>query len=811
MKNLFLLLFIFINQLVYAQTFSINSGNTLDSEDEVYMSFELDSIIENEIFSNEDLASEPLLVTFDKVETRGYVLVDSEYRYETIEYTFNDLTIELSQEPDSYKYSYNSNQTFLEFFNIPVNEVLQSMHFSINFPNSNFFNNDYYDTNSEQYIGITYAGNQFNIFFKEGLDESNYSNVLSIENNIISSNLSDLIEDINSDIIIEINENCGSDNCEVWLANADKNLDSVILEDFTGDGINDLIGRTYSLYLGDVDWVLNDDEKDMYFSRWVLLEGELIDEDQVEYSLVSSFDQINEAIRLFSKDLDNDGDLDIYTIPDVYHGLESNKPDDWDGKVKLYLNDGNGNFANFDENEIFPAKGFIGQLDSDTDIEIVTVIGKYDARYLNLEEDSSVIKFADKIDGVYVETISPEIFLQPQNGKEIFTRQVVDLELYDFNNDGYDDILFWLWQQEMFEEFFDASGNFIGEVDSTSNEEFGLTSNNYFIIVRGNEDGFDLDNSNFSNDILYTYSSPSYLDHYSFNIINTGSKNMLFFMDVFSNASYEYWHDDLYSGPKSNLFALEINEENLLNVTDSHFPDFENINYIFPSNEPVFKDLNNDDLLDIYFWGGWSTTVNQTQSLFLINKNTHFENVVVPYADNVNPIFGDFNNDGYTDLFQTLGNSLKFATNINVLYENGKKIISDEFDPKQILKLTFNDIDRDGIKNYLDNCPEVENFDQSDIDDDGIGDVCDSNNSMGVSLIDLNSFFSYPNPVSDSYIIDSTKKLKLDIFDLMGRLILRQNLASGKNIIDTSEFIRGIYLFKFNYNGVSVDKLVIKK
>ena len=82
---------------------------------------------------------------------------------------------------------------------------------------------------------------------------------------------------------------------------------------------------------------------------------------------------------------------------------------------------------------------------------------------------------------------------------------------------------------------------------------------------------------------------------------------------------------------------------------------------------------------------------------------------------------------------------------------------------------------------------------------------------MGVSLIDLNSFFSYPNPVSDSYIIVSTKKLKLDIFDLMGRLILRQNLASGKNIIDTSEFIRGIYLFKFNYNGVSVDKLVIKK
>ena len=158
-----------------------------------------------------------------------------------------------------------------------------------------------------------------------------------------------------------------------------------------------------------------------------------------------------------------------------------------------------------------------------------------------------------------------------------------------------------------------------------------------------------------------------------------------------------------------------------------------------------------------------------------------------------------------------MGNSLKFATNINVLYENGKKLISDEFDPKQILKLTFNDIDRDGIKDYLDNCPEVENFDQSDIDNDGIGDVCDSNNSMGVSSLDLTNFFSYPNPVSDSYIIDFPKKLKLDVFDLMGRLILSQKLASGKNSIDTSEFNRGIYLFKFKYNDLSVGKLVIKK
>ena len=59
--------------------------------------------------------------------------------------------------------------------------------------------------------------------------------------------------------------------------------------------------------------------------------------DSLVYKLNDYYDQVSEDIRIFSIDYNNDGHLDLYTKPGVYHGDQSNKPDDWTREGKLYI------------------------------------------------------------------------------------------------------------------------------------------------------------------------------------------------------------------------------------------------------------------------------------------------------------------------------------------------------------------------------------------------------------------------------------------------------------------------------------------
>ena len=360
----------------------------------------------------------------------------------------------------------------------------------------------------------------------------------------------------------------------------------------------------------------------------------------------------------------------------------------------------------------------------------------YNSQHLG-SENSSLLKIIDKIDNTYTEMISDQIYLNPKQGKEIFYRSIIDLEIHDFDSDGINDIIIWLSQEEMYENFFDDNGKFIGNTKTSSVDDLGFESMNYFILIKGSSTGYDLENLDLSNNILYQYESEFYDEHYSFDIVEISDGNyILYFMDVFTSGRYENFSNEEYNGRKSKLYAVEIDGKKLTDITDSHFKDSVNINYIFPANEPTFIDFNNDGLKDIYFWGGWDTNLDTPKSLFLLNKSTHFENVVLPFSNNQEPLFADFNNDGFIELFQNLDNSLKYATNLDLVIDGNFKRTDDSLNNKYLLELTFNDIDRDGVSDSDDNCVNTYNPDQIDTDADGIGNICDVlNQTTGVPKI----------------------------------------------------------------------------
>ena len=142
------------------------------------------------------------------------------------------------------------------------------------------------------------------------------------------------------------------------------------------------------------------------------------------------------------------------------------------GKVVIYLNDGSGNFL-FLMNIHLSKRSFIGQIDNDSDIESISAVGVYNSQHLGSENSS--LKIIDKIDNTYTEMISDQIYLNPKQGKEIFYRSIIDLEIHDF--DSINDIIIWLSQEEMYENFFDDN-EFIGNTKTSSVDDLGFESNN---------------------------------------------------------------------------------------------------------------------------------------------------------------------------------------------------------------------------------------------------------------------------------------------------------------------------------------------
>ena len=147
---------------------------------------------------------------------------------------------------------------------------------------------------------------------------------------------------------------------------------------------------------------------------------------------------------------------------------------------------------------------------------------------------------------------------------------------------------------------------------------------------------------------------------------------------------------------------------------------------VFQNSEPTFTINSNTTYLEI---------LNGTSKSFDVNYNVYNDfNEEVEFSIEGLPTNSTVNytpskkylidSDGTLSVEVGISNDANLGT-----YDLKFKAISEsksrEFDIS--LKVTSDDNDNDGINNNIDNCPETPNTDQSDIDDDGIGDVCDSN------------------------------------------------------------------------------------
>jgi hypothetical protein len=78
----------------------------------------------------------------------------------------------------------------------------------------------------------------------------------------------------------------------------------------------------------------------------------------------------------------------------------------------------------------------------------------------------------------------------------------------------------------------------------------------------------------------------------------------------------------------------------------------------------------------------------------------------------------------------------------------------------------------DGIANEMDNCPDWPNGDQSDIDENGIGDACECGDQNGDGTVDVNDILAInaaifdPSQVTD--LCDTNDDQLCDVQDILG-------------------------------------------
>lgn len=472
-------------------------------------------------------------------------------------------------------------------------------------------------------------------------------------------------------------------------------------------------------------------------------------------------------------DYDNDGHLDLF----VTSNISGNK---------LYRNDGNFNFidvtvsALLPENNIHTYGASWGDYNNDGYLDV----------FLSNRDVAAIVPnylFRNNTDGTFTDVSDSAGILSTSNLSFCSA-------FFDFNNDGWQDIY-------------------------VSNDRLA----NKNVLYKNNGDETFTDVSESSNTDLYIDAMSVTIDDY----------NSDGWLDIY-----------VTNTPSGNVFLRNNGDETFSNVASANGTSFNSIGW-----GAVFLDAENDMDLDLYVSGLLDgSSPNFLSAAFYENDGSG--NFLIPNQGFVNDnresyanAIGDVDNDGFPEI------AVSNTDNENVFIWKNEATSANNW-----LKLnlegtqsntkgigSFIEISLNGIKQYRYTlCGEGYLSQNSGTEIFGLGSntvvdyvkvtwlsgltdiitsvpanqtltVIEGSNPLSIDEFQYNEIKLTPIPVKDVLTVKSNKQLKhIEVFDLVGKLVISQSKDLSINKIDMSKLNAGIYIVKLVSNQQTKTLKIVK-
>ena len=389
------------------------------------------------------------------------------------------------------------------------------------------------------------------------------------------------------------------------------------------------------------------------------------------------YDEKSEGTNLTLIDFDGDGDMDIFTKPDVYHGKEFNRPpwyfkDGIFGGVRpsfVYFNQGNGKFVIDSLQKNVAGKSLI-QLDSDPSFEAISLGGAE-------RNNNEIIKYAniqrqDFVDGQFEVSSIYSTDRTYLNGNAIL----------DVNGDGYDDMVL-LSQYSDFPEGSDYSPN--------KNDLRDI----YIDYYSGSKDSISLTLSNRKKLYDFKLRPIQGFEQDPISVIDFNGRKIAILWIIRNG----YWKGDIIDGVEATyLKAIELVDGGSKDVTEEFFPDNIHTDNIVLGSDPEYRDVDNDGDIDIV-WTDSAFNSNDLSAPLFLNNGNYFEakyfphwnmGIMTPGRNNFD--IYDIDSDGISEMV------MKSNQETYILIDKQMGEFDELLAEQHVFEIIFHDFDFDGVE-----------------------------------------------------------------------------------------------------------------